>query len=63
MMQHFKKALLVVALVLGTAVAAQAEEPDKLFVSVTSENRQTQGFSLILATRAMEQGQEPRILL
>ncbi|MFP4184043.1 MAG: DsrE family protein [Halorhodospira sp.] len=62
-MRAFKKACLVAALALGGAGAAQAEEPDKLFVSVTSEDRQTQGFSLILATKAMEQGQEPRILL
>ncbi|MFW5695590.1 MAG: DsrE family protein [Alkalispirochaeta sp.] len=63
MTKQFRKAWLVVALVLGAAVVAQADEPDKLFVSVTSEDRQTQGFSMILATRAMEQGQEPRILL
>jgi len=51
---------------LGAAHAGshgEAEGPNQLFVSVTSDSVQTQGMSMVLATRGMQQGQEPRILL
>ena len=37
--------------------------PDKLLVTVTSADTQTQGMSMILATQAVKRGQEVRILL
>ncbi len=55
-------AAVVAAAGIGLA-QADGHGPDKLFVSVTSDDVQTQGMSMILATQGMQQGQEPRILL
>lgn len=53
-------ALLAVA---GAGVTAQADEPSRLFVSVTSEDSHTQFMSMVLANQNMAQGQEVRVLL
>ncbi|BAU57499.1 hypothetical protein HH1059_08090 [Halorhodospira halochloris] len=37
--------------------------PDKLLVTVTSDDTHTQGMSMILATQAAERGQEVRVLI
>ncbi|MCG5532160.1 DsrE family protein [Halorhodospira sp. 9621] len=64
-MRVFNKVLAAAAMAAAGVGLAQADGhgPDKLFVSVTSDDLQTQGMSMILATQGMQQGQEPRILL
>ncbi|WP_018948740.1 DsrE family protein [Thioalkalivibrio sp. ALMg11] len=47
----------------GAGAAAQADEPSKLFVSVTSADDHTQFMSMVLANQSMRQGQEIRVLL
>ncbi|TVP90514.1 MAG: hypothetical protein EA347_03000 [Thioalkalivibrio sp.] len=53
-------ALLAVA---GAGATVQADEPSKLFVSVTSGDAHTQFMSMVLANQSMRQGQEIRVLL
>ncbi|ABM62185.1 DsrE family protein [Halorhodospira halophila] len=64
-MRAFNKVVAAAALSVAGVGLVQADShgPDKLFVSVTSEDVQTQGFAMILATQGMQQGQEPRVLL
>lgn len=47
----------------GASGAAQAAEPNKLFVSLTSADDHTQFMSMVLANQTMSQGQEIRVLL
>ncbi|WP_019624506.1 DsrE family protein [Thioalkalivibrio thiocyanoxidans] len=47
----------------GASGAAQAAEPNKLFVSLTSADEHTQFMSMVLANQTMRQGQEIRVLL
>lgn len=37
--------------------------PDKMLITVTSDDTHTQGMSMILATQAVQRGQEVRVLL
>lgn len=53
-------ALLAVA---SVGASAQAGEPSKLFVSVTSGDDHTQFMAMVLANQSMRQGQEIRVLL
>ncbi|WP_019626273.1 hypothetical protein [Thioalkalivibrio sp. ALJT] len=50
-------------LAIAGASGAQAGEPDKLFVSLTSGDDHTQFMSMVLANQGMRQGQEIRVLL
>ncbi len=62
-MRAFKSGIAATLLTLGGIGAAQAEGPNKLFVTVTSDEVHNQAFAMILATQGMQQGQEPRVLL
>jgi predicted peroxiredoxin len=54
---------LLTGLVLCGALAAHAEGPTELFVTVNSGNPQTQGMGLVLANQAIEQKVGVRVLL
>lgn len=58
-------ATLVVGLFLGsmTTAQAQADDPDELFVVVTSDDAQTQMMAMVLANQSLNQGASVRVLL
>jgi predicted peroxiredoxin len=55
--------LLAILIVFGSAGVASAEGSDALFVVVTSDDAATQMMAFVLATQAVEQGAEVRVLL
>jgi len=62
-MRFMKTIAASAVLAFATAGTAMAHSPDKIFVSVTSDNVLSQGMAMVLATQSMKQGQEPRVLL
>lgn len=58
-----KKLLLALALGASCALPIHAETPTELFVTVNSGNPQTQGMALVLASQAIEQKANVRVLL
>lgn len=58
-------ATLVAGLFLGsmTTAQAQADDPDELFVVVTSDDAQTQMMAMVLANQSLNQGASVRVLL
>ena len=56
-------ATLVVGLFLGSMTTAQANDPDELFVVVTSDDAQTQMMAMVLANQSLNQGAVVRVLL
>jgi len=58
-----KKLFTTLALGCCCAMQASAQTPTELFVTVNSGNAQTQGMAFVLATQAMEQKANVRVLL
>jgi len=57
------KLLITFALGCFSTLQASAQTPTELFVTVNSGNAQTQGMAFVLATQAMEQKANVRVLL
>ncbi|WP_019570550.1 DsrE family protein [Thioalkalivibrio sp. ALE11] len=62
-MRTIKTLAAAAVLTFAGASAVQADEPSKMFASVTSGDEHTQFMSMVLANQAMGQGQEVRVLL
>lgn len=58
-----KRSLITFALGCSFALTAYAQSPTELFVTVNSANPQTQGMAFVLATQAVEQKANVRVLL
>lgn len=58
-----KKTFITLALGAGLALPVHAQNAAELFVAVNSANAQTQGMALVLASQAVEQKANVRVLL
>jgi predicted peroxiredoxin len=57
------KLLVTLAFGCSCTLQANAQSPTELFVTINTGNAQTQGMAMVLATQAMEQKADVRILL